>query len=202
MSRRTPSTPAPRQSMWSFFREFLRDRQRIGAVAPTSAGVGRRMARLAGVAAAHHVVEFGAGTGAITAPLIEALPDDARLWAYEIHEPFLEQLRETFDDPRLTLLGESAEEVRALREREAPEGIDAIICSIPFSLLPPPATSGILAAAAAALRPGGAFVALQYHPTYLAPLLRQHFEIVHRELFPLNLPPAMLLTARGPRSGR
>lgn len=202
MSQRTPSSTAPGRSMWSFFREFMRDRQRIGAVAPTSTGVGRRMARLAHVPAARTVVEFGAGTGAITAPLLAALPAEARLWAYEIHEPFLDELRGRFDDPRLTLLGESAEAVRELRASEAPEGFDAIVCSIPFSLLPPPVTNGILAAAASVLRPEGIFVALQYRPTYLAPLLRQHFGSIRREVFPMNIPPALLLTAREPRTDR
>ena len=202
MSQNTSSRSVPRQSMWSFFREFLRDRQRIGAIAPTSTAVGRHMARLAGVAEARTVVELGAGTGAITAPVIEALPADARMWAYEIHDPFLAHLRERFDDPRVTFLNESAEAVRELRAREAPEGFDAIVCSIPFSLLPPVATDGILAAAAAALRPGGTFVALQYHPTYLVPLLRRHFGSVRREFHPFNLPPTLLINAREPRGDR
>lgn len=192
--------PPQQPSVWSFFRAFLRDRQKIGAVAPTSRGVGRRMAQLAGVHEARRVVEFGPGTGAITTQLLAALPPDGRLWAYEIHEPFLDQLRQTFHDPRLTLIGESAEAVRELRTTEAPEGFDAIVCSIPFSLLPPPVTDGILRAAADALRPGGVFVALQYHPTYLAPIMRRHFASGSREFFPWNVPPTMLLTGRGSRS--
>lgn len=193
-----PSIPQP--SIWSFFRAFLRDRQKIGAVAPTSAGVGRRMARLADVHDARRVVEFGAGTGAITLQLLAALPPEGRLWAYEIYEPFLRHLRGTVHDPRVTLIGESAEAVRDLRAREAPEGFDAIVGSIPFSLLPPEITDNILSAAGAALRPGGVFVALQYHPTYLAPIMRRHFATVRREFYPWNLPPVLLLTARDPRS--
>jgi hypothetical protein len=117
-------------------RAFLRDRKTIGAIVPTSSLVGRRMARLAGVHEARKVVEFGPGTGPITKPLLEALPADGRLWAYEIYEPFLERLRATFDDPRLTLIGQSAEMVRDLRAREVPEGFDAIVCSIPLANLP------------------------------------------------------------------
>ena len=203
MPQRTPSgsTIGPAQpSMWSFFRAFLRDRKTIGAVAPTSPGVGRNMARLAGVAQAKRVVEFGPGTGPITREVLAALPEDGRLWAYEIYEPFLEPLREMFPDERLTLLNESAENVRGLRDAEAPEGFDAIVCSIPFSLLPPVATHGIIRTAAQSLRPGGTFVALQYHPTYLQPIIRQHFEEVRREIYPWNIPPAMLLIGRRPRS--
>ena len=205
MLPRTPSgsdSAVQQPSLWSFFKAFLQDRQTIGAVAPTTHGAGRAMARLAGVHEAKRVVEFGPGTGAITAALLEALPTDGRLWAYEIYEPFLEHLRANVLDPRLTLLAESAEGIRALRDAEAPGGLDAIVCSIPFSLLPPPVTSGILAAAADALRPGGAFVALQYHPTYLPRILREHFQTVHRNFHPWNIPPAMLLTARGQRNIR
>lgn len=187
------------QSWWSFFKAFLNERQRIGAIAPTSAGVGRRMAQLGGIENARRVVEFGAGTGPITAQILKALPADARMWAYEIHPPFVEHLRSTITDPRFTVLAESAEHVRELRASEAPEGFDAIICSIPFSLLPPPMTSGILAAAAQALRPGGVFVALQYHPRYLRPIMREHFEHVSRTFYPWNLPPTLILSGRGSR---
>lgn len=187
-------------SMFEFIRAFFNDRQKIGAVAPTSAGVGRNMARLGAVGQAKKVVEFGPGTGAITTQILDALPADGRLWAFEVYEPFLERLRESFHDPRLTLIGESAEQVRALRAVEAPEGFDAIICSIPFSLLPPAVTSDILAAAAASLRPGGVFVAIQYHPTYLPPILREHFRTVRRKWFVGNIPPAFLLAATDPRS--
>jgi len=199
MPPRTPSSPVAQLSWWSFFKAFLSDRQRIGAVAPTSAGVGRRMAQLGDIAHARNIVEFGAGTGPITAQILEALPADGRMWAFEIHEPFVEHLRSSITDPRFTVLAESAEHVRELRAREAPEGFDAIICSIPFSLLPPPVTSGILAAAAEALRPGGVFVALQYHPTYLRPIMREHFEHVTRTFYPWNVPPTLLLSGRGSR---
>lgn len=199
MPRRTPSRSAV-ASMWDFIRAFIDDRQKIGAVAPTSAGVGRNIARLARVSEAQRVVEFGPGTGAITTQVLAALPADARLWAFEIYEPFLEKLRETIHDPRLTLIAQSAEQVRELRAVEASDGFDAIVCSIPFSLLPPAATSQILAAAAASLRPGGRFVALQYHPTYLPPILRQHFHQVRREWFPWNIPPTFLFTCSDPRS--
>lgn len=202
MPPRTPSGSLQQPSPWSFFKAFLRDRKTIGAIAPTTRGVGRRMARLGGLAEAEAVVEFGPGTGAITRSLLEVLPERARLWAFEIHPPFVEILRETYPDPRLTVINESAEHVRDLRAQERPEGFDAIICSIPFSLLPPAVTSGILAAGADALRPGGAFVALQYHPTYLAPIMRQHFASLGREWYLWNLPPTLLLTGREPRSAR
>lgn len=196
MSDRTPSTRVRGRSYGAFLRAFFRDRRTIGAVAPTSRGVARRIARLAAVERAQRMVEFGAGTGAITSELLAAMPDDGRLWAYEIHPPFVQHLRAAVGDPRFNVLETSAEAIGELRDREAPDGFDAIVSSIPFSLIGPEQTPVILRAARKALRPGGRFVALQYHPRFLAPFLRDEFGRIEREVYPWNIPPATLLSAR------
>lgn len=185
------------RSYASFLGAFLRAHKTVGAVAPTSGYVARRMATLAGVPAAHAVAELGAGTGAITRHLLAALPADARLHAFELYPQFIEHLRASIDDPRFILIPESAETITA-GMADGGTGFDAVVCSIPFSLLTPAQTIAILRAAALALRPGGTFVSLQYHPTYLAPLLRQVFGTVERHIAPWNIPPAMLLRARDP----
>lgn len=186
------------RSYASFLGAFLRDRKTVGAVAPTSGYVARRMASLGGVAQARAVAELGPGTGAITQHLLAALPADGQLQAYELFPQFVEHLRATVHDPRFVLVPESAETIAALAPSAGGAGFEAIICSIPFSLLTPEQTTSILRASASALRPGGTFVALQYHPTYLAPLLRKVFRTVERHVAPWNIPPALLLRARDP----
>ena len=186
-------------SRWNFLQAFFRAPGTIGAVAPTSAGVARRIASLAGAESARVIAEFGPGTGVITRELLAALPADGRLWAFEIYPPFVEHLRATINDRRCTVVAESAEAISALREREELPAFDAIVSAIPFSLIARRQTSQILRAAARVLRPDGIFVALQYHPRYLAPFLRAEFAVVERELYLWNVPPAMLLRARGPR---
>lgn len=194
---RTATKAAP--SYGKFLTAFIRDRKTIGAVAPTSRGVAKRMARMARVRRAKAVAELGPGTGAITHELLAALPADGHLWGFEIYPPFVEQLRESVRDPRFTLLGESAETLTRVREEHVPEGFDAVISSIPFSLLGAEQTAAMLRIVAQSLRPAGVFVALQYHPRFLAPHLREAFAEVRREVYPLNIPPALLLRARGPR---
>ncbi|MEX2599113.1 MAG: methyltransferase domain-containing protein [Dehalococcoidia bacterium] len=202
MSQPSPEASSRKQPYWSFLREFVRARRIVGAVAPTSKGVGRRMAQLAGVRDARSIAEFGPGTGAITHELLDALPADGRLWGFEIYPPFVQHLSETIKDPRLTVLTESAEAIAGLRERETSDGFDAVISSIPFSLIGPEQTFAILRAVSQSLRPGGIFVALQYHPRYLAPHLRAEFASVEREVYPWNIPPATLLSAHTPRSAQ
>ena len=182
-----------------FLKAFFRDRQTVGAVAPTSRGVARKMAQLGGVSLAHSVAEFGPGTGAITHSLLAALPPDGRLWGFEIYAPFAEHLRKTVHDSRFTLMERSATEIEEIRARDVPNGFDTVISSIPFSLIGPDTTREIVRAVGQSLRPGGTFVALQYHPTFLAPYLREGFEQVRRHVYVWNIPPTLLLTARGVR---
>jgi phospholipid N-methyltransferase len=181
-----------------FLRAFWDARRTIGAVAPTSHGVARRIARLAGAEGARVVAEFGPGTGAITRELLAALPPDGRVWAFEVYPPFVAHLRATIDDPRLIVVAASAEAIAGLREREGLPGFDAVVSAVPFSLMDPGVTTEILRVAARALRQDGVFVALQYHPWYLAPLLRAEFAVVEREVYLWNIPPATLLRAENP----
>ena len=156
---------------------------------------------MAGLQEAHSVAEFGPGTGAITRELLVALPADGQLWAFEVYRPFVDHLRATIDEPRLILVPDTAETVAELREREEVPELDAIVSSIPFSLMGPAHTTQILRVAARALKPDGVFVALQYHPRYLAPLLRAEFKDVEPKVYLWNIPPAVLLRASGPRQG-
>ncbi len=199
MSDDSPNASAPRSSAGTFLKAFFQARRTVGAVAPTSRGVARRIARLADMETARTVAEFGPGTGAITRELLAALPGDGRLWAFEIYPAFISHLRATIDDPRLIVVPDSAEAIAEVRAAHGLPGFDAIVSAVPFSLMEPAQTTKILRAAARTLHPDGVFVALQYHPRYLAPLLRAEFAVVKREVYPWNIPPALLLRARGPR---
>ena len=168
-------------------------------MAPTSRGLARRIARLAGIDSAQVAAELGAGTGVITRELLAALPTDGHLWAFEIHPPFVEHLRATIHDRRCTVVAASAAAIADFCEREHLPAFDVIVSALPFSLIGPEQTAEILRAAGRVLRPDGRFVALQYHPRYLAPLLRAEFAAVDREVYPWNIPPAVVLRARGPR---
>ena len=191
-----------RSSGRTFFEGMFRAWGTVGAVAPTSRGVARRITNLAQAEAGHVVAELGPGTGAITRELLAVLPADGHLWAFEVYPPFVAHLREMVDDSRLTVVAESAEAIGGLTAREGLPDLDAVVSSLPFSLMGPEKTTEILRAVARALRPGGVFVALQYHPWHLAPLLRAEFAVVEREVYPWNIPPALLLRARRPRQPR
>lgn len=192
-------SPQRKISRADFLRSFVQDHKTVGAVRETSRGVARRICKLAGVANSARIAEFGCGTGPITKVVLQYMPEDAILWGYEVHQPFVEHLKSTIRDPRFHLFEESATRiVDHRREAELPP-FDAIISTIPFSYLSHQQTAEILQAVIDSLSDDGTFVALQYHPTYLPPLLREYFDSVTRDVYLWNLPPANLFTARQPR---
>ena len=194
-----PAPHSPERASSNFLQAFLAARKTIGAVRATSPGVARHMARMGGLPTASAVAELGPGTGAITHELLKALPHNARLFGFEIYEPFVQVLNETMHDSRFHLLEQSTETVAEVAHRETEQGFDAVISSLPFSLMGPELTRSVLRAAGEALRPGGVLVALQYHPWYLAPYLKAEFEQVDREFHPVNVPPVLLFRTRSPR---
>ena len=182
----------------AFLRGYLRSPGAVGSVTPSSLSLGREMARLAEVHRAGTVVELGAGTGSVTRALLEALPANGRLWAFEIDREFARGLRARFDDERLEVVERSAVDAPEVLERAGVSRVDAVVSALPFSLLGREMTREVLAAAARVMRPGAALVALQYNPWYLAPPLRERFGAVERRVWLWNLPPAVLMRTRAP----
>ena len=58
------------------------------------------------------MAEFGAGTGVYTGESLKRLHPDADFLAVEIDPNVVSTLRERFDDPRLRMINDSAENVQ------------------------------------------------------------------------------------------
>ena len=182
----------------AFLKAFLRDRTTVGSVTPSSAGLSRAMTSLVEARKCHAIAELGAGTGPVTRALLDALPTDGRLWAFEIEPTLAAYLRATIHDPRLTVVEESAIELPRIAADAGIAGFDGVISALLFSLLGPSLTLRILHVSRQVLQPNGAFVALQYHPWYLPPYLRAIFGAFERRFYPWNIPPAQMMRCRRP----
>lgn len=191
--------PEQRLSNREFLRSFFQDYKTVGAIRETSRGVARKICELADVPSAARVAEFGCGTGPITGEILAQLPEDGLLWGYEVHEPFAEHLRQTIDDERFHLYEESATNIVEHRRDASLPPFDAVISTIPFSYLSHQQSTALLHAVIDTMSDDGVFVALQYHPTYLPPLLHRHFDSVTRDIYLWNVPPANLFKATKPR---
>lgn len=101
----------------------------VGAILPSSRHLADAMARAAH--GAEHLIELGAGTGAITEALCDHHPDVPML-AVELDALLADQLRERF--PRIEVRAAPAHQVlRRLPDRAAPT---ALVSSLPFRSLP------------------------------------------------------------------
>jgi phospholipid N-methyltransferase len=171
-----------------FLQAFVAHPRQVGAVLPTSRRAVRDMLDLADLAGADLVVELGAGTGVQTGEILERLKPGARLVALEIDPRLAKLLGERYDDPRLQVVCDSAEN---LQEHLDGATADVLVCALPFTSLPPDLRRRILDRLPLALGPRGVMVLIQYSPL-IEPELRKRFGSVRRRLSPLNVPPAFL----------
>jgi phospholipid N-methyltransferase len=171
-----------------FLRAFASNPRQVGAILPTSKQAVRDMLDLGDVPGARLVVELGAGTGSQTAEILGRMGPDARLIALEIDPKLAKVLQDRFDDPRLEVVVDSAENLQAhLGEEKA----DVLVCALPFTSLDPGLRRRILDSMPAALAADGVAVVIQYSP-FIQNELRRRFPSVRRRISPLNVPPAFL----------
>ena len=161
---------------------------------PTSRWAVRDMLDMANFAEARCVAELGAGTGVYTGEILKRLRPDADFLVFEIDPNLVATLRERFDDPRIRIINDSAENIENYLNGAK---VDIIVSAIPFTSLPEDAKESVFRAAALALAPEGVMVQIQYS-TMLQRDLTRRFASVRRRLSPLNVPPAFLYACRVP----
>ncbi len=178
-----------------FARSFLANPRATGSVIPSSARLTRRLLAELAFRPGQTIVEFGPGTGVVTRALLAHMAPDARLFAFETNPEFVDFLRRTINDPRLTVVAGSAESVETVLALHGIAGCDAAVSSLPFSIMPPRVRLRILAATERALAPGAPLVGYQYSRRWLGELGRR-FGAVSVRFEALNWPPAWVFTAR------
>lgn len=112
-------------ALWT---HLLRNPRTIGSVTPSSAALARAMAREA--RSADHVLELGAGTGPVTAALLQELPTSA-VTSVELQPQLSRHLKKRF--PALNVVEGCA--VQALRQAQY-RGRAVVVSSLPFRSLP------------------------------------------------------------------
>jgi phosphatidylethanolamine/phosphatidyl-N-methylethanolamine N-methyltransferase len=179
---------------WLFFRRALAHPLQLFSPLPSSASLGRLVARHIPDLAQARVVEIGGGTGAITRALLEAglLPD--RLIVIEIDDLLADYLRREFPDVRV-ISGDAAR----LPELLPPSwrgAVGTVINGIPMAVLSAPAQQQLFDTLIGALGANGRY--LQYTYSLFSPLQVRRLGLKGRRLGITfgNFPPASLWTYR------
>jgi phosphatidylethanolamine/phosphatidyl-N-methylethanolamine N-methyltransferase len=139
------------------------------------------------------VVELGPGDGVITRFLLQRMRPDTRLLLFEVNEVFIKKIRAAFDDSRLTIIHDSAENMGAHFRELGIEAVDYFVSAIPFTSLPEALTARITCRCNHWLRAGGLFIQFHYSPLLL-PFYRRVFGNAAVELVTLNIPPAIVIS--------
>jgi phospholipid N-methyltransferase len=143
-----------------FLVQFRRAPRAVGAIVPSSDALAEAMIAPIDFAEARTIVEFGPGTGVMTAAILKRLGPDTKYVGIEINETFHRTLTIRF--PTLHFFNRGAQDVTEILAALKIEGCDAIVCGLPWASLPIELQGRIMAGIMQVLRPGGVFVTFAY----------------------------------------
>ncbi len=180
----------PEQEAALFLSRWLKAPNLIGAVAPSSRGLSRAMARQIDPAGAGMIVELGGGTGSITRALLERGLAPSRLVVVECDWTLAALLRKRF--PGVKVVRGDAAELVALMQPLSVRCADAVVSSLPLLSMPKPLRRRIVEEAFELLGDHGTFVQFTYGVAspLAAPKFGLKAEIAQRIW--RNFPPAVV----------
>ena len=171
-----------------FLSKFLQSPRNIGSVLPSSRFLVQRMLQPVNWQQIETLVELGAGTGVLTRELERRVRPDCQVAIFERDPELRSHLAQQF--PRFRHYAK-AEELNIARQSWAPNQVDCILSSLPFTNFPPDQRSRILEEIFRSLKIGGTFVTYQYS-LQLKRELSQYFRLRHLYFVPLNIPCAFV----------
>ncbi|RCW46752.1 phospholipid N-methyltransferase [Halopolyspora algeriensis] len=146
----------------TFFGAAVRNPTAVGAATPTSEAVAATVAQVVPTTGSPVVVELGPGTGSLSGAIHNRLPPHARHIGIEIGADLVRHLQQ--HQPWMETLHGDAGNLRALLATLHLDKVDAVVSSIPWSLLTEETRQDVLRQVTDVLAPHGAFTALTYLP--------------------------------------
>jgi phospholipid N-methyltransferase len=183
-----------------FLAALMRNPRAVGAIAPSSAQLAKRVAQH--ISPGCRVVELGPGTGVVTRELVTRVGTRGAILAVDTDHEFVERIRRAW--PEVDCVCASAETLPALAATRGWTDVDHIVCGLPFAVLPAATTTLIVEGVHQLLRHGGTFTTFQYAHTFrLPPAVAFRRQVTARldcqptsQLIVRNVPPALVLSWR------
>jgi phospholipid N-methyltransferase len=146
----------------SFFRSWLSNPIRVGAIAPSSEALAELMTSEIGPASAP-IIELGPGTGVFTRKLLEKGVPPQGLILIEYGSEFVSVLQLRFPGVRVVWM----DATRLVSGRLAQQGsVGAVVSGLPLLTMSPRKVVAIMSGAFHYLRPNGAFYQFTYAPRF------------------------------------
>ncbi|MBI1244723.1 MAG: methyltransferase domain-containing protein [Alphaproteobacteria bacterium] len=171
-----------------FFRRWLANPMKVGAVLPSSPQLARLLAKQARPGPDQCIVELGPGTGPVTKALLANGIPAERLFVVEIDPKLCEYLRREF--PNVSVIQGDARNLKALLPAEWVGKVACVVSGIPMLPLPVEVQRGLTRAAFDVMAPGGQIVQYTYSPA--SPIKTKALGLIGRRMgiAMLNFPPA------------
>ena len=178
----------------SFIKRYITRPRTVGAIAPSSRYLARKMMHSIDFTSSHVIVEFGAGTGVFTEEIIKKRTQGTLVLVFETDERFYDILLKKYGNkPDCHIINDSAAHVGKYLEMHGHTCADYIVSGLPFASLPLQVSRSILSGARESLAVGGRFITFQY--TLLKKdFIGEYFSdiCITREV--RNIPPAYVLS--------
>jgi len=179
----------------SFVANFWREKKMVGAMAPSSPFLAKKMLESIDFKKAKVIVELGPGTGVFTERIIDKMNPDAILLVFELNDNFMNLLKSKIKDPRVHLIHDSAEKISEYLAEHGFTKADAIVSSLPLANFPQELKQRILTESHTAMHQDSIYVQFQYSLN-AKKSIKNTFKSVRITFTPVNIPPAFVYTCR------
>lgn len=176
-----------------FLKSWLSDPLRVGALKPSGKMLAEAMAGRIDPTRPGPVVELGAGTGAVTAALVDRGIDPSRLVLVETDPTFCALLRERWPDA-LVLEADAYSAPILMQDLKLPAA--AIVAGLPLLVRPPNQRLKLVLECLRHAAPGAPFVQFTYFVRSPVPAPRPGLRAHASRLLWNNVPPARVWTYR------
>lgn len=188
--------------MKGFFKQFLLNYRKTGAISASSENLGTQFIESSNLTNAKRVVELGSGSGVLTRKIVDNLAPDADFFAMEINPVFVRETRKRC--PEAPVYKDSAHHLNRYVSQHNWSGVDCIISGLPWSLFKPRFQEILLEEILENLNPGGEFLTFAYIHGLFLPSGRIYrkklpgkFSLVdHSRIVWKNAPPALVYRAK------
>jgi len=169
--------------MPSFFKGFLQNPKRVGAIRESSRFLVDKIMKHVEMRENECVVELGAGLGVVTERLAKLLPEGAKLLTFELNPDFVVELKKRFTNPNVVLIQDQAQNLAKHLKENGYEKADIVVSIVPLKHVQAPE---ILATVKECLKEGGKYIQVSLVGKEM---LAEQFTYLKEEWTFLNIPP-------------
>ncbi len=169
----------------------------VGSFVPSSRWLAREMLQEIDFESASCIVELGAGTGPVTAELLQRINPDCRVVIVERDPDLCSRLRERF--PEADIAEADALNLNDILASRNIDTVDHIVCGLSLAWFKPADQHRILDTSRRLLGSCGSFRQVTYMPLVQLPLYRRYFQQVEPHFVLRNMPPAGVYICHSPK---